>query len=132
MQPKEERNALIIKLWNEGRSNQRILTVLQKTGYQDLKNAHSLSGVISRLQRSGKLPRERKQQTDKAISKQITKSQSKQINKSTSQQVYKRATYYLAPEMIKYVKILAIKRDVDASTLVRDILTKYLSRQGDL
>ena len=134
MPAKEERNALIVKLYGD-KTNREILTALQRAGYKDLKDTRSLTGTIARLKRAGKLPKERvqmEQQTDKAISKQITKPRSKQVVKSISKQVYKRATYYLAPQVIKRVKILAVKRDVDASALVRDILTKYLSRQGDL
>jgi hypothetical protein len=56
---KGKRNALIVKLWNEGKGNQEILTRLKRAGYKDLANTHSLSGVISRLKRSGKLPKER-------------------------------------------------------------------------
>jgi len=140
---KQERNQLVVKLYNEGKANQEILAALQRAGYRDLKDTRSLTGTIARLKRAGKLSERRVrigQQIDKVTSKQITKLQSKQVIKSTSKQVikstskqvYKRATYYLALEVIKQVKILAIKRDVDASALVRDILTKYLSRQGDL
>jgi len=56
---KEKRNALIVRLWNEGKSNQQILTALKKAGHKDLADVHSLSGIISGLKRAGKLPRER-------------------------------------------------------------------------
>lgn len=39
---------------------------------------------------------------------------------------YRKATYYLAPEMIKGIKRLAVDRDMDISELVREILGKYL------
>ena len=61
MTEKPKRNALIIRLWNEGKSNQEILTTLKRAGYKDLKDTHSLSGVIARLKRRGELPRERPQ-----------------------------------------------------------------------
>ncbi|HIE33820.1 MAG TPA: hypothetical protein EYP86_01615 [Candidatus Altiarchaeales archaeon] len=62
MPAKPQRNALIIKLWNEGKSNQEILTALKRAGHKDLKDTHSLSGVIARLKRRGKLPKERPQE----------------------------------------------------------------------
>ncbi|MEA1965187.1 MAG: CopG family transcriptional regulator [Candidatus Aerophobetes bacterium] len=123
---KEKRNTLIIKTWNEGKSNQEILTTLKRAGYKDLKDTHSLSGVVARLKRVGKLPKERPQ------SQQVDKLTSQQITKSISQQVYKRATYYLTPEIVKKIKLLAVQRDKDASELMREILGEYLSQQGDL
>lgn len=146
--PKPKRKALIIKLWNQGKSNQEILTALGRAGYKGIDDAHSLSDTISRLKRRGKLPKERPQlelakveregidQAGKAFGGavkiqvgRVNKTPSKRRDKSTSQQVYKRVTYYLAPEMIKKIKLLAVQRDIDISELVREILTGYLSKQ---
>lgn len=149
---KPKRNALIIKLWNKGKNNQEILTALKRAGYKDLVDTHSLSGVISRLKRTGKLPRERPgQELTKIeregieegggrfgevvkfqVGKRTNKVISKQRDKSTSQLVYKRATFYLTLETIKQIKLLAVKRDKSISELVRETFTEYLSKQSDL
>ena len=110
---KPKRNALIIKLWNRGKSNQEILTALKRAGHKDLADTHSLSGVISRLKRSGKLPKERPDQELTRIEregirevergfgikfqvgKKVDKGIGQQGDKSISRQVHKRATYYL-------------------------------------
>lgn len=123
MPVKEKRNALIIKLFNQGKSNQEILTTLKRAGYKGIKDTHSLSGVIARLKRTGKLPKER------PLSQQVDKLTNQQSTKTTSQQVYKRATYYLTPEVVKEIKLLAVKKDVNTSELVREILTEYISKQ---
>lgn len=141
-QPKEKRNALIIRLWNEGKTNQEILTSLKRAGYKDLVDTHSLSGVISRLKRTGKLPKERPDQGLTRIEKErirevergfggvVKLKVGKQVDKSISGQVHKRATYYLTPEMIKEIKLLAVQRGIDTSELVREIFTEYLSKQN--
>ncbi len=44
---------------------------------------------------------------------------------------YRRSTYYLKPETAQALKILAIKRGVELTVLVRGILEKYIDRQRD-
>lgn len=58
------------------------------------------------------------------------KAAEQQADKSQSQQVYKRATYYLRPEQIKRLKLLAVERERELSALVRDVIDEYLGRQG--
>jgi hypothetical protein len=53
---KEERNALIAKLYFGGKSNEEIIAELRERGYQDLKDTHSLSAVISKLKKKGAIP----------------------------------------------------------------------------
>jgi hypothetical protein len=141
--PKGKRNALIIRLWNEGKSNQEILTCLKRAGYKGLADTHSLSGVVSRLKRIGKLPRERPGQeltriekegireVEEAFRGRVKFKVGKQVDKSISGQVHKRATYYLTPEMIKEIKILAVQRGIDTSELVREIFTEYLGENKE-
>ena len=153
MPAKERRNALIVRLYNEGKSNQEILTALKRAGYKDLKDTHSLSGVIARLKRRGEIPRERPQQELTEIEKEgmrtveqmlgvkisagetgqrVIKSSSQQRDKSPKRQKYKRITFYMEPEMIKQIKLLAIKRDIDISELGRQVFFEYLRQQNNL
>lgn len=124
---RRERNALIVKLWNEGKSNQEILTVLRRAGYKGLVDTHSLSGVIARLKRRGRLKIKRPQ-----LGWDIDKVVSKQVNKTASQQVYKRATFYIEPSTLKALKFLALRGDKNLSEVVREAFFLYLSKQSDL
>ena len=61
MPEKEKRNEHIKELWEQGLSNREILSRLKETGYKDLKDEKSLSGVIARMKRRGVLPKERQE-----------------------------------------------------------------------
>jgi len=145
MPAKEKRNALIVRLYNEGKSNQEILTALKRAGYKDLKDTHSLSGVIARLKRRGEIPKERLQQELTGIEKEGMRTveqmlgvkisageTSRHVTKSPKRQKYKRITFYMEPEMVKQIKLLAIKRDIDISELGRQVFFEYLRQQNDL
>jgi transposase len=121
MPEKEKRNKEFIKAWKEeGLTDKELMKRfnLSKGGVKGLK---------ARLRKKNS-----SLYVNKSLSQQVDKSTSQQITKSTNQQVYKRATYYLTPEIVKKIKLLAVKRDVDTSNLMREILTEYLSQQGDL
>lgn len=140
MPTKPKRNALIVKLWNQGKNNQEILSLLKRAGHKDLVDTHSLSGTISRLKRRGKLPRERPNEELTTIEREgkreiergfgVKLKVGEQVDKSISGQVHKRVTYYLTPGMIREIRLLAVKRDIDTSELVREIFTKYLRKQN--
>lgn len=44
---------------------------------------------------------------------------------------YKRATYYLKPATIQTLKIIAARRGVELTVLVRGIIEGYISKQRD-
>lgn len=56
---------------------------------------------------------------------------SPQVDKSTSLPIHKRATYYLDPEIIRKIKLVALDRNLDTSALVREILSEWTSQQVD-
>lgn len=67
-------------------------------------------------------------QVDKSISGHITKSTNPQVDISPSQQIHKRITFYLKPETIKRLKLLAVERDSNISQLAREIIEEYLEK----
>jgi len=117
-QPKEQRNALIIKLWNQGKSNQEILTGLKRAGHKDIADTHSLSGTISRLKRRGKLPRER----------QATIKPEKKITRKPESQKKIKATFQLPENLFIQIKIKAAKERRGISDLVGEIFKEYLGK----
>jgi len=58
----------------------------------------------------------------------ITKSPSQQVDKLPNQQIHKRITFYLKPETIKSLKLLAVEKDSNISELARKIIEKYLEK----
>lgn len=49
---------------------------------------------------------------------------------ATDPDTYKRATYYLKPETIKRLKLMAIQQDKAITTFVREILEGYVAKKG--
>lgn len=132
--PKARRNALIIRLWNQGKGNQEILTTLRRAGHKDLADLHSLSGTISRLKRAGKLPRERPGQDLSRVEREGIKEVEKAFggavkfkaaSPSTSTST-RRMTFWLPGDMIETLKRLAAREKRTASAILREILGKYL------
>jgi len=122
-QAKEKRNALIIRLWNKGKSNTEILTALKKARYKGLTDTHSLSGVISRLKRAGKLDRVRPGQELTRMEREGMKRVSTQTQTSTST---RRMTFWLPVPTIEKIKRVATNQGKTCSALLRDILGKHL------
>lgn len=50
------RNKLIIELYGQGLRGKELLERLREAGYRDIRDPHSLSGVISRLKARGMIP----------------------------------------------------------------------------
>ena len=134
--PKEERNRQFQKDWQRGLGN------------EDLGKKYSLSlgGVKALKQRlrakdsslyAGKHPeltkveKEGIEEVGKRLGKivKVQVSKSPQVDQSTSPLVHKRATYYLSPEIIRKIKLVALNKDIDSSELVRQILNKYLKNK---
>lgn len=119
--PKTERNALILELRDEkGYSFSQIDKELKRRGLTGLKDPNSVKMQYHRLKKA-------KKPVTTTLSKQITKTPSKQRVKAESKQVYQRATYRLTREQIRDINILAAKREVQRSALVRQIISGYLS-----
>lgn len=49
---------------------------------------------------------------------------------ATDPDTYKRATYYLKPETIKRLKLMAIQQDTPVTAFVRQILETYIAKKG--
>ena len=122
--PKTQRNKLILELADKGYTHKQILEELRKKGFTGLKDKKSVGMQLSRLRR-GKKP-------ITTPSKQITKAPSKQRAKVKVKEEHERATYHLTREQRRDIGILAAKREIDRSALVRQIITEYLSKQRDL
>jgi len=133
---KVERNKLIIKLYNEGKIDREILARLLEKGFDDYKNPKSISMIVSRLRKAGKIPKERpgSKEKRKIIKKQPSKIYKKEKIKTAKQQKIKKGigkeylpvTYYITEEMKWQLKSLAAKRRQQVSELIRNILTDYL------
>ena len=121
---KTERNELILELADKGYIYKQILEKLREKGFTGLKDEKSVGMQLSRLRKGKKVIT--------TPSKQITKAKNKQSAKAPSKQVYQRATYHLTKEQIRDLNILAAKREVQRSALIRQIVTEYLSKQNDL
>jgi len=121
---KKQRNKLIIKLWLQGKNNPEILAALEKTGHKDLADTHSLSGVISRLKRAGKLPRER--QITIKPEKKITKKPEKQKAGKPENQKKIKATFQIPEDLFIQIKIRAAKERKGLSELITEIFKRYL------
>lgn len=104
---KTQRNELIIKLYNQGKTNRQILAGLREAGYSDLVSIGSVKMQISRLRKAGKIPKERGQPltkiekevaqasgglvqfADKITKREVDKPSSPQVKKSRTRQVDK-------------------------------------------
>jgi len=129
--PKQQRNKLFQEDWQRGLSN------------EDLGKKYSLSlgGVKALKQRlrakDSSLYAEKRPELSKVekevaqASGGLVKFASPQVDKSTSPPIHKRATYYLDPEIIRKIKLVALDRDLDTSALVREILSEWISQQVD-
>ena len=136
--PKQQRNKLFQEDWQRGLSNEDL----------GKKYGLSLGGVKALKQRlrakDSSLYTEKRPELTK-IEEEVIESSgglikfaskpdktiSPQVNKSTSPLVHKRATYYLNPEIIRKIKLIALDRDLDTSALVREILSEWISQQVD-
>lgn len=130
--PKEERNKQFANDWKKGLSNEDL----------GKKYGLSLGGVKALKQRlrakDSSLYAEKRPELTKIekegieeVGKRLGKIVKVQVDKSTSPLIHKRATYYLSPETIKKIKQIALNRDIDASGLVREALSKWISQQVD-
>ena len=105
--PKKERNKLFLQDWQKGFSN------------EDLGKKYNLSlGGVKALKQ-----RLRARNSNLYIKPPASKTAIQQNNKLAK---YKKVTYYLAPEMIKGIKRLALDRDMDISELVRKALSDWM------
>jgi len=141
---KVERNAMVAKLYNQGKNNNEILEGLLKQGFEDYQKVKSVTMQISRLRAAGKIPNKRpaskekrkiiKQQNSKIIKLQkdkvhkVTKLQSDQKG---SGKEFLPVSYRLSEDIKWAIKTLAVKSRKEVSQLVREILQKYISEQSD-
>ena len=124
---KIEQNRLILELRDQKKMSwQQILQELHRRGHSDLKRWASVKTKYYTTKNR------QKGSVKKTEKKKITKAPSKQITKAPSQKVYKRATYYLTKEQVRDITILAARREIQKSELMRQIITEYLSKQSDL
>jgi len=139
--PKTQRNKLIIKLYNQGKTNREILKGLLEKGFNDYQKVKSVTMQISRLRKAGKLPLKRPV-TDKITSGQkskVTKLQKKKVQKHTKLQSNQRGigkeflpvSYRLSEDIKWNIKALAVKSRKEISQLVREIFQKYINEQND-
>ena len=136
---KTERNKLIARLYNQGKSNREILSGLREAGYSDLGSVASLKMQVSKLRKAGKLPQERPvgKQMDKVISPQVKKLRTREVDKSIKLQdkgigKYKPVTFRISEETEWQLKTLAVRRREQVSKLVREIFDDYLSRNREV
>lgn len=133
---KVERNRLVARLYNQGKTDIEILAGLLEKGFNDYQEVKSVAMQISRLRKTGKVPQERpgskekskiiKKQPSKIISKEKIKTEKKQKIKKGIGKEYLPVTYYI-PEKIKWqIKALAAQKRQQVSELIRNILTDYL------
>jgi len=138
---KEERNKLIIKIYNQGKTDREILTGLLKAGFEDYKKVKSVTMQISRLRKAGKLPLKRPV-TNKITTGQkskVIKLQKDKVKKHTQLQSDQKGigqeflpvSYRLSEDIKWAVKELAVKSRKEVSQLVREILQKYINEQND-
>jgi len=133
---KVERNKLIMKLYNQGKTDQDILEGLVKAGFLDYQKVKSVGMQIARLRVAGKIPRKRpgskekrkiiKQQPGKVYKREKIKTLKQQNIKTGIGKDYLPVTYYVTEEMKWRIKSLAAKRRQQVSELIRNILTDYL------
>lgn len=124
--PKQQRNRQFTEDWQRGLGN------------EDLgeKYGLSLGGVKALKQRlrakDPSLYTEKRPELSKVEKERIEeRGKSPQVDKSTSPLIHKRATYYLDPEIIRKIKLIALDRNMDSSELVREILSEWISQQVD-
>lgn len=133
---KVERNAMVAKLYNQGKNNNEILEGLLKQGFEDYQKVKSVTMQISRLRAAGKIPKKRpvskekrkiiKQQPSKIYKKEKIKTAKQQKIKKDISKEYLPVSYYITEEMKWQLKSLAAKRRQQVSELIRNILTDYL------
>ena len=126
-QEKVDQNRLILELRDRKKLTwQEILDELTKRGLSGL-------GAPASVKMKYYATKRRQRVSARGPEKQtVTKAPGKQITKAPTQQVYKRATYHLTREHVRDIAILAARREVQKSELMRHIVTEYLSKQRDL
>lgn len=136
--PKEERNRQFQEDWQKGLGNEDLGKKygLSLGGVKALKQrlrAKDPSLYVERRPELTKVEREGIKEVGKRLGKvvKVQVGKSPHVDKSISPLVHKRATYYLTPEIIKKVKLAAVERNIDASGIVREALSKWISEQVD-
>lgn len=136
--PKEERNRQFQEDWQRGLGNEDLGKKygLSLGGVKALKQrlrAKDPSLYAEKRPGLTKVEREVAQASGGLVkfASKPDKTISPQVDKSTSLLIHKRATYYLDPEIIKAIKQIALNRGKDASEIVREALSEWISQQVD-
>jgi len=136
--PKEERNRQFTEDWQKGLGNEDLGRKynLSLGGVKALKQRLRAKDPSLYAEKRPELTKVEKEvaQASGGLIKFASKSDkiiSPQVDKFTSPLVHKRATYYLSPKIIKKIKQIALNREKDASELVRNILSEWISQQVD-
>ena len=130
---KVERNAMVAKLYNQGKSNSEILEGLLKQGFEDYQKVTSVTMQISRLRKAGKIPNKRpvSKKKRKIIKQQNNKITKLQNDQKGSGKEFLPVSYRLSEDIKWAIKALAVKSRREVSQLVREILQKYINEQSD-